>query len=318
MHKKNIHHTKSVSSTNGDWSKNRSNLSKMLKNIKNRPGFKIMKRTILIIIIIALIFINLKAALAEQIIVNENQLPYSNSLTFTVNLTPNKSFLVSTINNTYFSLVFPKNITTTENLTLIQINYSIAPFLVIEDTTFNQNIIFNNSEGSLTYPLSFFIKRYLSTENYFNVSLIDSSYIINSTLDLLPKNGSIKFRLLGNPGQNLNITCGEWLSCPTSLVFQENFTILEVFYLIPQSASLGEYKRLITIINANSTITQEVTFQILVPGIFLQKCGFDYGSCLASPTKEEYLKCVAGGLAEEQSCEQLQKQEFYKLGLKMF
>ena len=277
------------------------------------------KKTAYILVIALMILIGVQVVLAEEIIIQEGQLPYSNSITASLNYEANKVLFIKQLQtNPYLNLTFPSSIISS-NITQFNISYTINPFLIInQQEILNGTLMINDTENVSFYYLTFKINRFLSQDSFFNISFLNSTYLINTTLDLLPQTGTIKFKLIGLPGQNINISCGEWLTCPTFMVFKENVSILNVDYFIPKDASVGEYIRLITFLNANTTITQEVKFQILVPSIFLHQCGFDYGSCLSSPTKEEYLKCVARGIAEEQQCQQLQKQEFYKLGLKMF
>lgn len=69
--------------------------------------------------------------------------------------------------------------------------------------------------------------------NNFSISILNENYFLNLSTNVLPKTGSLDFNLEGERGL-VNMTCHDWLDCPSQVNFTKDEKNIAVDYTIPQ------------------------------------------------------------------------------------
>lgn len=124
------------------------------------------------------------------------------------------------------------------------------------------------------------------------ITVVNGDYYINISTNLLPKNGSLKYKIAGDPGSILYIKCSNttWLSCPHNSTFGTlNSTEFSIGYYIPLSAEIGKTIYKIKLTTGNLTLIRNITFVIFYPDMIFQDYVFQE-SCFESVENLE--KCL--------------------------
>jgi len=192
------------------------------------------------------------------------------------NKTATHQFNLTLINNqtAYINLLNPDariNYSYTRNATLpnsiVTINLtSLIDFA--ENTSINSVFQITNNLNTqkinYTLPINVWINTSLQDASYYNISILEGDYIINSTIDNLPLEEDLQFKVLGKYNETLNVTCNHtWLSCNPTFKFQtNNQVIVSIHVAVPEETSIGEYTIPISFISTNQTINKNIKVYI--------------------------------------------------------
>lgn len=202
---------------------------------------------------------------------NITELPMSGNTTFNFTLVENATVFYELIQGDGWSnLSFPTNTTIAVNNTetTLQIDYAL-PFFAdyVEDHTIFENIIaitndLNNNVVALF--LSFDILHpFGNTTSPWMIIKNEGQLIEITTFTTKSYNKKHKVTVFGNVNRTVNVSCGKYISCPTSVFIntseQEEF---EAEIDIPLGEPSGEYDSHITLASGNKT--GKIKFKIII------------------------------------------------------
>jgi len=280
-----------------------------------------LKLIILGTFVLLLLSVGVQAFDEEVIIaINDTQLPYNDSELMELGLEHNYSlYLEQYMFDSRANLSFPEeyfyNNTNTSNFS---ITYSAIDFFMNESVNFTVALNLTSDHPSFndSFLLGFtFLINYTnqSTINETEVDIIyfgDSGYNIDISQNLLPREGTLDFNIIGNVGTTSNITyCDSWLTCPANITFINETETLSINYYIPTDTAVGTYVRLFNVTSGNITRSGNITFNIIESELIIEEyIWHDY--CFED--EDSLLDCIR----EKESFDRQRLSDIYALALR--
>jgi hypothetical protein len=249
----------------------------------------------------------------DTILVEGNSLPTSSYLNLTLTLAQNYTANFTLISaNQYVNLSFLTSINFTQATEIINITYNISG--TTPEGTYTNVIQIENNYNNLTkfYALILNVTARNSTTISINssefFSILDGGYNYTYSINLLPLERELPFNLTGTIGMVVNVSCSEWLSCPTSFMFIETSYLFNLKYNLSSNLTIGTYEQNFTLSVNNQTRVGKIFFNIVAPELVFQEYVYKE-ECFSS--EEALFKCIE----EEKIFYRQQLSDIYALAL---
>lgn len=241
-----------------------------------------MKLKIIFLVISLMILIPTVFAttIEETVIYNISELPVTGYFALNFSLAPNESiFFTPVFNDPKTQITYPAQITLDENTTIAQwyLNYSIPFFTdysdnytIIEDligvtNNINNNLVLLKLNYKILHPP---LWNHTEAEEPYLYLTDGGKQVIVNTFSAVDLNQSHAININAPNGAIINVSCGQFLSCPDQVIVDNNNkTSVVVRIFVPKGQAGGNYSSFATVSTGNSTGTVNFTINVRLDDI---------------------------------------------------
>ena len=206
----------------------------------------------------------------------------SSFVTLNVTLLENETMFVSPLvldsrlNYSYPDQLYFSNATETLRINVSSVYEFVSDEVV--NSSFNLTNSLNNNSYEFVVTTNVFADPHFNESKEFFIDVVNGEYFVNISTNLIPKTGSLAYRINGLSGEVLEISCpvDTWLSCPVNSTFGvNNATQFNINYSIPEDAPIGLKNYSVVFRTGNITLNKSILFNIYEPDLILQQYVFD-------------------------------------------
>lgn len=229
-----------------------------------------------------LLLVSSVSALSAETDLNLSVDNVSSVVTLNVTLLQNETMFVSPVSlDDRLNYSFPDEIFFYNATEELRINVSPVYEFVSDEqvnSSFNLTNSLNNNSYEFVVITNVFADPHFNESKEFFIDVVNGEYFVNISTNLVPKTGSLAYRINGLSGEVLNISCpvDSWLSCPANSTFgSNNATQFNINYSIPETAPIGLKNYSVVFQTGNITLQKNILFNIYEPELILQQYVFD-------------------------------------------
>ncbi|MDO8553247.1 MAG: hypothetical protein Q7S22_00430 [Candidatus Micrarchaeota archaeon] len=218
-------------------------------------------------------------ASAETIIIPYQELPKSGVIAFNISAPNYENYTVSTLlTHEKVSLNYPVGIFSDNETSIpFELNYQVQTVPIVVNKTLNISLLFNSTTASFIKNITFLISvnhTIVDAQPVEEFQVINNTANIKLSFDTLPYNSSQTFLFKGIVGTTATVNfCGEWLSCPSTFIFNNQEEKVNISYSVPKNTLIGLYEKIFTVQGKNVTLRFNITEPtIIIPDLSLDEC----------------------------------------------